>query len=395
METYFIYPYVVSEKKFNKYLCKLLHDKNCELKMFEKSKYPDLYTYFLPKVRSYMFSALEFNKNKIDALEQFDNNMQANLLAKYPCTIFEYKISKDIQGKIGKKDGIFFVIDKIEIICFSSGICFLNIKTKLNEDSSLKDLCNFNYKFRNINSSIKENDNIKIQTDTFQDVKELSELIKDIIGNNILSKNLNIDAEKFMIHSFACVNENDFNSLDDEMFYKLANVLEADYKIDYKMQNEMYKLEKLQHIKYGCTSAGNIMITSSIDMSNSKKIQDEYQNEYLYNYIFELYKKIYLMKISNEFDINNKFETVRQKFIEFTQTIWIEEATNDEIGDELSEQWDSILKLDKIFIEVKQKYDLMYKNVNVEKTAKSNKWIVAILIILVIINMINCIHLIK
>ena len=151
--TYFIYPYVVNEKKYDKYLLKLLHNKNCELKMFEQEKNLDLYTYFLPKIRNYMFWSFDFNNKKMKQLEQFDNNMKSVLLAKYPCVIFEYKIKKDIQGKT-KNDGIFFNIRKIEIICFNTGICFLNIKTTLDEDSTLEDLCNFNYKFRNINSSI-------------------------------------------------------------------------------------------------------------------------------------------------------------------------------------------------------------------------------------------------
>ena len=36
--------------------------------------------------------------------------------------IFEYNLNKDIQGKAGKKDGIFFNISKIEVICFNNGI---------------------------------------------------------------------------------------------------------------------------------------------------------------------------------------------------------------------------------------------------------------------------------
>ena len=44
--TYFIYPYVIKENKFTKYLLKLLKDKNCELKMFKKENDLSLYSYF-------------------------------------------------------------------------------------------------------------------------------------------------------------------------------------------------------------------------------------------------------------------------------------------------------------------------------------------------------------
>ena len=35
--TYFIHPYIVDNKKYNKYILKLLKDKRCELKIFEIS----------------------------------------------------------------------------------------------------------------------------------------------------------------------------------------------------------------------------------------------------------------------------------------------------------------------------------------------------------------------
>ena len=53
--TYFIYPYIVEEKNYEKYLYKLLMDQNYTMKIFEKEKDFDLYEYFLPVIRSTMF----------------------------------------------------------------------------------------------------------------------------------------------------------------------------------------------------------------------------------------------------------------------------------------------------------------------------------------------------
>ena len=36
--TYFIYPYVVDENKYEEYILKLLKNKKCELKIFQKEK---------------------------------------------------------------------------------------------------------------------------------------------------------------------------------------------------------------------------------------------------------------------------------------------------------------------------------------------------------------------
>ena len=36
--TYFIYPYIIEETKYDKYILKLLKDKKCSYKIFEKEK---------------------------------------------------------------------------------------------------------------------------------------------------------------------------------------------------------------------------------------------------------------------------------------------------------------------------------------------------------------------
>ena len=78
-----------------------------------------------------MFNSFNWNKTKLARLDELPLDTKAAILAKNPCTIFEYTIKKDIQGKISEKNGIFFKIPKIEIICFNTGICFLSIKTNI------------------------------------------------------------------------------------------------------------------------------------------------------------------------------------------------------------------------------------------------------------------------
>ena len=129
--TYFIYPYVIKENKFTKYLLKLLKDKNCELKMFKKENDLSLYSYFSHRARNYMFNSFNYSKTRLARLNDLPLETKAAILAQNPCTIFEYNIKKDIQGKTAERSGIFFKIPKIEIICFNTGICFLCIKTNL------------------------------------------------------------------------------------------------------------------------------------------------------------------------------------------------------------------------------------------------------------------------
>ena len=53
--TYFIHPFVVKQKKYQKYILRLLKDENCKLKRFEKEKDLRLYKHFTPKMRDFLF----------------------------------------------------------------------------------------------------------------------------------------------------------------------------------------------------------------------------------------------------------------------------------------------------------------------------------------------------
>ena len=122
--TYFIKPFLIKENSYEKYLLSLLENKNCRLKIFEKERDYNLYNYFIQNTREYFFPSFSFNKDKINKLNKIDNKLEAVILSKLHCNIFEYVLDKKIQGKINEEDGIFFNIDKIEIICLDTGICF-------------------------------------------------------------------------------------------------------------------------------------------------------------------------------------------------------------------------------------------------------------------------------
>ena len=63
--------------------------------------------------------------------------------------------------------------------------------------------------------------------------------------------------------------------------------------------------------------------------------------------------------------------------------------TNENLGSLIGEEWKKVLKLNSLYAQAKNKYDLFYKNSNIEKTMKTNKMIIVILIIILIIYLIN------
>lgn len=396
--SYFIYPYIIDENKYDKYLLKLLKDKHCKLKMWEKEKDLNIYTYFLPNVRDYLFKSFSYNANQKKQLEELDIDMKSVLLSKNPCTMFEYTLGKEMKAKVGEENGIFFDIQKMDIICFKTGICFLVLKTIIEGENNLSDVLNFNYKFRDINSefiSLKNYENIRIQTNSMKDIKELSVVIRNITGPNTDAKEMNLEDERFLTYSYICLeqqnwnNEEDFVNLQEE-FIKFSNVLPSNYQVNYT--EERYNKQVLQPLKYtkiGITKQATSLLTSSIYSENYTKLPFAYEQEYLYTYILALYKKIYLKKLDLEFKKNKKFTASRKKLLEFTRDIWIQEVTEDDIGSMLYEKWKDTLELEYSYLNIKNKYDMEYKELNVEKSLKKGDIIIMVLLGIIMFNIIN------
>lgn len=374
----------------------MLKNKNCKLKTFQKEKDLKLYQYFLPKAREFLFASFRYGSSKIKKLEELPIETRAALLAKNSCNIFEYTLKKDMQGKLEKSDGIFFTIPKVEIICFSTGISFLAIKTNIEEYTDFNNVLNFNYKFRDLNNelmNLENYDNIRIQTDYFADTKLFQEFVKGITGDNIQTSRLNIDTQRFLTYSYVCINQEawDANHHFDEIknqFIKYANILPADSSREYEYE-KVETFSKWKYAKLGLTKLGITLFSSSSDINNYTILPEEYENEYFYTYIFNLYKKIYLKKIVLELKDRKKIKSARKTFIEFTKNLWIQEITEDENGTLLNDRLQEVFELDKLYNEVKNKYDIFYKEMNLEKERKIAIFIITIIVILLIINIIN------
>ena len=394
--SYFIYPYIIEEKKYSNHILKLLNDKHCKLKIYEKQKDLDIYTYFLPKARNFMFWTFNMNDSNKKTFEELDDKIQSSILSKYPCVIFEYNLGEDVQGKIGEKNGIFFEISKIEIICFSSGICFIVLKTDLEEENNLSNLLNFNYKFRDINSefiSLKDFENIRLQTNSLKDIKDLSKIIKNITGVNKSAKELNIEQERFFTYSYVCIDQqhwNETNKLEDIQteFTKFMNILPYNTQTNQQLRDDEY-ISITKYAKVGITSQSAVLFTSSIDMQNYTKLPFSFEREYLYTYILSLYQKIYLKKLEKEFTNIKKIQSTKRKFIKFTQDIWMEEITNDIQGSCIYNKNKEVQKIDETYNAIKEKYDIYYKHLNIDKNQKTNYILGAILIAILIFNIIN------
>lgn len=395
-QSIFLYPYVIKTQKLNRYIQGLLKNSKCTLKIFEKRTNLSMYNYFLPTARDYMFRSFGFAESNTKALDSLSIKLKANMLSSMPCTIFEYNMGQDVQAKTDEEDGLFFKIQKIEIICFSTGICFLAIKTNLEGTEKFSDLLNFNFRFRDINSEENKNleyNKIKIQTGTFSDIKKLSELIKELTGSAIESKKIDIDTNRFIIYSYACIDNkvwNEKHTFDkiQNNFNKFANVLED--SAETSGTNDRLKTINLgEYIKMGISSAGTVLLYSDNANINHSSISSKFENEYFYTYIFALYNKYYLNKILNEFKNTRKAETVKTEFLDFTNDIWIHEMTNNDDGILMYKDLTEVLELESTYEKVKRQYDIAYKDYKVNNNEILNKIILVLLVISGFANIVN------
>ena len=81
--TYFIKPFLIKENKYEKYLFSLLSNKNYKLKIFEKERDLNLYSYFIQNAREYFFPTFAFSKGNIRNLEEMDIKTKTKILSKF------------------------------------------------------------------------------------------------------------------------------------------------------------------------------------------------------------------------------------------------------------------------------------------------------------------------
>ena len=400
--TYFLHPFVIKEGKYQKYILKMLKNEEFELKTFQKEKDFKMYQYFLPKTRDFLFSSFSMGNSKLKKLKDLADETKAALLSKYPCNIFEYKINKDIQGKVDEEKGIFFTISKIEIVCFETGICFLVIKTNVEDDNSFSNILNFNYKFRDINSegaSLENFDNIRLQTNSFSNAETFRNFVKKITGANLEALKLDLETERFLTYSYICVdqeawnNENDFEKISHQ-YIRYAKVLPADNSR--KLEEEkITTISNWKFAKLAINKLGVMLFSSSADMNNYTILPDEFENQFLYTYIINLYKKIYLKKIELQLKDPKQVKKARKRFIDFTKNLWIRELTDDETGTMLNHKIAETLELEKLYAQVKNKYDILYKDLNIEKNRTSTIIIAVVLGASLIFNILNFVILMR
>ena len=395
--TYFIHTFLINHERYNKYIAKMLKDKRFKMRIFQKEKDLELYTYFLPRIRNLLFKTFELNKLKLEKLEKLPFETKCALLAEMPSITFEYNLENDLQGKTIDENSIFFKIQKVGVILFNTGISFLYFKTNVEESDKFADVLNFNYKFRDINqeySNLKNYDNIKLQANYFEDIKEIREFITEITGPNFDAMKINLDVERFYTYAYTCIDqfawkdEESFENIKED-FLKYINIYQNDKNINIDESEDIRVISNNKFSKIGISKLGITLLSSEMDLNNFTTLPTEFECQYFYTYILALYLKVYLKKLDYEFKVGKNIEKTRKEFIEFTKNIWIQELTSDDFGSLLYQNIRDANEMEDAYFKVKNKYDLLYRELKIENTEKKSNLIIVLLVATVLFNILN------
>ena len=320
--TYFLHPYLIEPEKYEKYIFKLVRDKKTTLRIFEKEKDLDLYNYFNPTIRENLFPTFEIRGEELKKFKGLKPDKLAKELAEQSCVCFEYMLGTTSEGKVGNENAVLFSIPKIDIICFKTGICFLSIKTTVEDSEKFSDLLNFNYKFKEINSeftNLKQYENINITPAELESVREINSLIKEYAGTLEVEGSVE---NKFYTFGYACVpneswnDRNEFENFENE-FLKYVNTFPSNYITDLNKQSEEQNLSIISKLKYSrtvVTKSNCNVLCSAVDMYNYTKLPYEYETLIYYTYILRLYQKIFLRTVNDQFKKYEKILKIRRSF---------------------------------------------------------------------------------
>lgn len=373
--TYFLYPFIIEKDNWNNYILNLINNPKFILDNWRKDKDIDTYNFFTTEVRKYIFNDFENIDNDILSAESVK---------------FRYELQEDAQGKVEEGSGIFFKIQTIHLVCFKCGICFLIFKANVENQSSISDLLNFNYKFRDVNSDynvLKEYENIKIQADAFENIEDLKSFIQKVTMDAT-----KVDTNRFYTYSYACIEEDHWESDNFEgEIEKFINFLPSSYNTNSTI-NQTKVIDNTKYSKFGINKYGVTLICSDGDTKNYLELVSKFENEYLNLYIISLYEKLYSKMIIKEY--NSKKVNAIDEYLDVKNNLLIDNITTTEFGEKLYKEFQKAQNIEEITKQINKLIEIEHKKLDIEKTKKENKMIMTILAISLLINIINFVALI-
>ncbi len=166
---------------------------------------------------------------------------------------------------------------------------------------------------------------------------------------------------------------------------------------DEKLVSKLVKYEekqKMQEINLREDTTYEIPEEALEKEESSKTLKEDFERDrenqehtaYLYTYILELFKLIYLKKLENAIQNPNIFDKARNEYVNFTKEIYDVKITD---KNDIQQKWEKDLELEKLHVSIDNKFDLLYKNNKLNENLEIKKILIILFIVLIIIGIIN------
>lgn len=400
--THFIYPFVVEETDYNKFIQSIIgQNKNWTFKIDEFKSDEEQYNFFLPYMRKFLFPTLFWNAEYIKQFKNMSNIKKASLTSKMSCCTFEYNLSNIKIGSVeGKKFGeIHFDISSIKLICFEPGICFLDIKTEIDEEGSeieFDEILDFNNTFRTLTPKafFSSTQSANLKGKYIDKLENISIFIKSIISGFETEDLEKIYYDKMFTYSYMCVDKkywSDDSDLDriENDFYKFQYIMDSKSSAIFnkkfvKLNENTYS--RWQYSLFGFSRESGVVMVSDKEKYNITRLPYNFEKNYLYMLILAFYQRISLINFSQDLLKKDKtmINKLKRKLTNFTHFSWYSQITNSEHGMDIWKKWQNAFGLEELYDEVHKEYIEYYDFV----VASSQQKINVILLILSIFSMI-------
>ncbi|MEG1705293.1 MAG: hypothetical protein RR290_01805 [Clostridia bacterium] len=398
--THFIYPFVVENKKYTDYIKNIvMQEKNWKLKIHKQKEDEETYNFFLPYMKKFLFPTLFWNERDIKKYKNMTENQKVNILKKSSCITFDFNLDSIKIGSVNKKRYglIEFDIVNVKLICFEPGICFLDIKAEVQDESEnieFDKILDFNNIFRNITPENLNQNNLNIQAKDLNNVNDIFEIINSLIKGFASSDLERICYDKMFTYSYVCLDKNDWNN--DSDFSKLQNDF---YKLQYVTDSKSTSIfnnncnslkdntySRWNYSMFGFSRESGVVLVSEKELYNITKMPHNFEKSYMYMLFLAFYQRLSLINFLQDLLKEDKSMIHKQnkKLTKFTHFSWFSQITNSEHGMDIWKNWQKAFELQELFDEVHKQYVEYYNLVVASGQNKIN----AILIILYTVSVI-------
>ena len=204
------------------------------------------------------------------------------------------------------------------------------------------------------------------------------------------------DIKEYIFWTFELKNDAKFKKMNNEMKAAICNNYEAtifqkenneiicfNTGIVFVMQDKIQINKKILELEY-LKDIKNINIDS--DKIYKMKVEN---SEELYLLVISIYKEIMLKKLCKDIENADLFAKTRKSFTEFANKIYFKKLTDNSRGIKMANELESDLEVEKLYLMVENKFDLLYRNNRLDNKDSMFRIIIILLLVLIIIGTIN------